>query len=344
MLKQKIVIIGGTFDSSGGKSSYIVEQLMKTLGAGGINGGYLTELEIDFTKIDTLIWMPNIDNSEDKILPQIKLKNPKMLLIQSKRVRDSDFQVSDMVGRLLTSHSLLGIMITKVSGAYFYRVVDPLGNQLGHTSKIGDLARVLYHRIIYIKSLSRIGSWWLGPRRSQPDCAEFLEVVKSFGDRFSKFVTAVNPNRLLGNASTRCESGFPAIKHDKRIYVSKRNVDKKTLNLGDFVEVESLVNLVGYYGFKKPSVDSPVQIMLFDHFKNIKYIIHGHAYVKGAAFTTNKIPCGFLEEFEDITEIYPDPNTRNFVVNLKGHGCLIACDNLEYFENIKLVGRTLPEY
>ena len=39
---------------------------------------------------------------------------------------------------------------------------------------------------------------------------EFVGVVHRMGDRFSGFVNAVNPNRLLGNASTRCSYGFPA--------------------------------------------------------------------------------------------------------------------------------------
>ncbi len=338
-----IFVVGGTFDEDGGKPSYIVSQLMESLGAEGINGGCLTELEIDFTEISTLIWMPNIDNAEDKILPEIKKANPHILLIQSKRVIEKDYQVSDVVGRLLTSKSLLGIMITKESGDYTYRVIDPLGNQHCLTADIDVLASTISDRVKYIKGLSRIGSKSIGPEREMDIDQRFIDIIQRSGTEFSKFVNAINPNRLLGNASTRCSYGFPASRDGDRIFVTRRNVDKQTLSQDDFVEVALNDGVIEFLGDAKPSVDTPIQVMLFDHFKNIKYMIHGHVYVEGAELTDHKIPCGFIEEFDDIVNFVTDSETEEFAINLRGHGCLIACSNLDFFDSIKFTNRPFPE-
>ena len=63
----------GTFGYFGGKSSYIGGKIIEALGCEGINGGHLDDLkDIDFTKHNVLLWMPNINNTETKILPRIK--------------------------------------------------------------------------------------------------------------------------------------------------------------------------------------------------------------------------------------------------------------------------------
>ena len=173
----------------------------------------------------------------------------------------------------------------------------------------------------------------------------FIDIIKNFGDQFATFVNAVNPNRLLGNASTRCSSGFPAVKEDERIFVSKRNVDKQTLCSEDFVEVSLPDKHIEYFGENKPSVDTPIQVLLFSCFPNIKYMIHGHVYVEGAPMTRHKIPCGYLEETVDILEHFHDHlNVEQFSINLRGHGCLICCSDLAYFDTVKLEGRPFPEY
>lgn len=335
-------IVGGTFNKDGGKPSYIISQLMKFLNADGVNGGYLTDLELDFASMSTLIWMPNIDNGEDKILPSIKKVNPHLLLIQSKRVIEKEYTEGDVVGRLLASKSLLGIMISKVDDIYSYRLIDPLGNKHCQTTSLEDLANSINARVSYIKCLTRVGSKSIGSKRDFSIASRFIDIIQRSGTEFTKFVNAVNPNRLLGNASTRCSYGFPASREGDRIFVTRRNVDKQTLSEADFVEVTLSEKTIEFYGEAKPSVDTPIQIMLFNQFP-IKYMIHGHVYVADAELTTHKIPCGFIEEYDDIVDHIIDENSKEFAINLRGHGCLIACENLDFFDKIKFVGRPFPE-
>ena len=336
-------IVGGTFNKNGGEPSFIVSEMMKLLGCTGMNGGNLDDLSLDFSFTDILIWMPNVDNSEDKILPTIKTKYPHMLLVQTKRVVDGNYTDADVVGRLLKSHSLLGVVIERIDGKYWFKLLDPLGNLHCRTSDLETLCRALNKRVWKIKSMTRIGSKSVGPVNKFSIDNKFVEAVKNLGTQFSTFVNAINPNRLLGNASTRCASGFPAVRENERIYVSKRNVDKQTLNAEDFVEVSMPDRCVEYYGTNKPSVDTPMQLLLFSYFPNIKYMVHGHVYVKGAPLTQHKIPCGYLEEVLDVLLAMKNRNVEEFSINLLGHGCLIACKDLAYFDTIKLEGRPFPE-
>lgn len=338
------LIVGGTFDNMGGKPSYIVSQLHRHLKWDFINGGDLGVLEtVDFSKLSVLLWMPNIDNSEDKILPNIKKINQKLLLIQSKRVIEKSYTENDVIGRLLQSHSALGIMITKDEN-YNFKLLDPLGNIWTDTQDTVELARAIERRVEHVLRMKRVRSKSVGPKRDFEIEPEFIGIIQNYGHQFTKFVNAINPNRLLGNASTRCARGFPGIRFDDRIFVTRRNVDKQTLSTDDFVEIMNNENEIQYYGEAKPSVDTPIQIRLFNYYKNVNYMLHGHVYVENGLITDLKIPCGFINEFDEIVKLVPDANATNFIINLKGHGCLIMANNLDYFANQKLISRPFPEY
>jgi len=154
----------------------------------------------------------------------------------------------------------------------------------------------------------------------------------------------VNPNRLLGNAATRCAYGFPAVRDSAdRIFVSGRNTPKETINSSNFVELGGFgLQGLQYYGNLKPSVDAPMQRILFIDRPDIKYMIHGHCYIDGAPFTNNVLPCGAINEFCEIFDAV-GPNASEIIVNLRGHGCLIAGPSLSVFDNIELVERPYPE-
>jgi hypothetical protein len=78
-----------------------------------INGGNVSRLTTyKNTDYGVILWMPNIDNKHEKILPDIKKLYPTVTLISTKATVGRDFSDWDMVGRLLQSHSNLGIMIS----------------------------------------------------------------------------------------------------------------------------------------------------------------------------------------------------------------------------------------
>lgn len=345
----RAIVVGGTFDKDGGKASKVVDTLARELGWPVKNGGTLDEMRgMDFKAYDVMLWMPNVSNDEEKILPDIKKQNGKMLLISTKRVVEKQYHEMDVIGRLLKSHSNLGVMIEQTAGGrYKFKLLDPLGNQYCNTDDITALAAAVKARVGEIRALTRIGSVKVGEAQPTGVEPEFIKTVIKLGDEFSRHVNAINPERFLGNASTRrttrCCHGFPAAREEDTYLVSRRNVDKQNMGPEDFVRVRKDEDIVRYYGDAKPSVDSPIQIRLFNHFKNVNYIVHGHVYVDGAPMTDSKVPCGHVEEFNEIAKIVPDKGATDFVVNLKGHGCLVFAKDLSFFDKVKFKPRPFPE-
>jgi len=345
-------IVGGTFDKDGGKPSYIVGEIAKETGFYPINGGNLNQLQnFDFSKVQTIIWMPNVSNDEAKILPDIKKANQKLLLVSSKRAIEKDYKESDVIGHLLANKSNLGIMITK-EDKYNFKLLDPLGNIWADTISIPQLCTKMLNRLDFLGSLTRFGSEKIGELRPFDVDLAFLKIIQRFGNEFTNYVNAVNPNRFLGNAATRCSYGFPSTRKNNRIFVTRRNVDKTSIQANDFVEVEPKGDKVGYYGDNKPSVDTPIQLKLFEQYPNVNYMIHGHVYAQESPFTgwmdtrkpaTSKIPCGCIEEIYEIEKLFPERSSWNFTVNLFGHGFLAFAKDLEYFDKIMLRGRPFPE-
>lgn len=108
------LLVGGTFDENGGKSSYFVAQLAQFLNATCINGGNLSELDhIDLSPYSWLMWMPNIDNAIPKHLPHILKKYPHLHLVQSKRAIERHYTNEQIVDRLHQSGAELALIIRK---------------------------------------------------------------------------------------------------------------------------------------------------------------------------------------------------------------------------------------
>lgn len=344
----KTLIVAGTFADPGGKASKIGSSLKHSLSQQQVhivNGGNLQDLDMALDSVvdfELVIWMPNVDNSIDKYLPKIKEINPKCLLVSSKRVVEKTYTEWDVVGRLLKTKSNLGIMITKPS-KYRFRLLDPLGNLWEDTEDISKLGEALQSRASTLKSITRLPSTQLGDVRSFAIPEDYLEIVRGYGQEFHKYINAANPNRFLGNTATRCMSGFPAVRGDTTYFISKRNVEKGSITSSDFVEVNNKESQIEYYGPNKPSVDTPIQVRLFNFYRNVNYIVHGHVYVTGAEFTPRILPCGAIEEFEDIKSIQPFDTASNFAINLKGHGCLLLANNLDFLKSVPLESRPFPE-
>ena len=63
-------------------------------------------------------------------------------------------------------------------------------------------------------------------------------------------------------------------------------------------------------------------------------MVHSHVYIWTAPFTKTVIPCGALEEFFEIIQEYPNRNSSNFCINLKGHGSIVLAKDLDYLKKM----------
>ena len=93
---------------------------------------------------------------------------------------------------------------------------------------------------------------------------------------------------------------------------------------------------VRYYGNRKPSVDTPVQLKIYQNAPRINYMIHGHYYVYGAPFTLNFYPCGDLREYTDLSQAIALTYNKYAMgaINLQNHGFLLYSSNLEQLREL----------
>ena len=72
-------------------------------------------------------------------------------------------------------------------------------------------------------------------------------------------------------------------------------------------------------------------------------MIHAHVYIDGAPFTKSMVPCGGLEEVEEVMSVIEDEAKDFYAINLIGHGCIIMTNRVEQLKDLPYISRKLPE-
>ncbi|KKN72208.1 hypothetical protein LCGC14_0413450 [marine sediment metagenome] len=350
----RTLLVAGRFDEHGGKPSGYARKLGVELhahlpGTVVVNGGPIEDIPraarqgADY--YDVVLWMPDLQNDLPKYVEGLKSRNRKLLLVTSKRnLAGDDYSIEDVVARALTHKANLVLMVSgereKVRGT----VLDPLG--VAHCldePDVREVARTLANRIEQLRSFTRVGSRSVGPAVRVPDEAEFFDLVRTHAERFHEVIHGVNHTRMLGNASFRCARGFPSFRQEGRIFVSRRNVDKRFIGREAFVAVEQAADgSVAFYGDRKPSVDTPIQLRLYDALPEVNYMLHSHTYIEGANCTEMPVPCGAVEEATLILRAKPQ-HRYGFAVNVLGHGSIYFAKDARSMRDIPWIARPIPE-
>lgn len=386
----KVLVVGGTFDREGGRPSGLVKKISEQMQSRNdfsttiINGGTIEYLHSEVFNMvvdyNIVLWFANVSNDEFK-LRDVKSLNPKCILITSKRNDDNKYTFAELISRALAIKANLTVEFSKVEDKFNMTVFDPLGNVFYSGMNIDDMTNSMMNRALKLTTFTRVPSVKVESEDSEmpevPKKAEFLEFFSFAHNCADIFHNLIRPargtERFLGNMSFRCQNGFPSFKgEDGIIYVSRRNVDKSDINAASFVPTYlDDTNTVRYYGDNKPSVDTPVQLRLYRLFPWANYMIHAHCYVDTTGIndaimmhTKNPVPCGALEEVEEIYGILPKlitdaPGTvtmfnknspRLLAVNLLGHGCILIAKDIEILKELQkykdncFVARPAPEF
>ena len=355
------IFVGGRFGPKQKESSFIRKlfNVLYNINPNGLlkNGGRYCDLSLfvrtfEHIKNDVIFWMPDVSNDEEKLVDQIKNKSPYSLLITSKNNLEGKYSFLDLVSRALKVKANLCLEFTKdEKGKIVGMLFDPLGNQFCKTSDITLLAVTMMNRIQELLRYTRMASKpesKFSPHIPEENPQQFFELVRDYAEVFHNCIHGINTTRFLGNASFRCERGFPSyMGTNGAICVSQRNIDKRAIGPENFVPVglrfDGGVSYVNYWGEHKPSVDTPVQVMLYHFYHHMKFMLHSHTYIKDAPFTSNRIPCGAIEEFYEILRVKPNPETRSMGVNLLGHGSIVMVDHLSKMLTIDYYPRPQPE-
>lgn len=353
------IYVGGKFDDNGGRPSKIAQQVFEAVKSPGMeyhNGGHFLKLEEIISNIGDykkIYWFADIPNEKEKLVKEIKKNNNSCILITSKNNTAGKYSFADLVSRALSDKSNLVLEFIKDEDKRFRgRIIDPLGNVfLDYNEDFSLVGETLKKRTEELESYTRVPSYKVGEKVNIPEKERFFSLIRDCADRFHELINANNNNnnkeRFLGNASFRCERGVPSfnkegLMKEELIYVSRRNVDKRFLGGEGFLGVKQELP-VQYFGDVKPSVDTPIQVRLYQHYNNLRYMLHGHVYIKDAPFTKAVIPCGAMEEADEIIKIFPNPEDINIAINLRGHGSLLLADNIKFLKKASYIARKTPE-
>ena len=351
-MKDRILFVGGSWDLDGGKPSKVVNEFAKKLDNVDLyNGGNYFDLDDIIHKAkdyNVVFWWANVDNNLPKIR-NIKEINNRVMLISSKRNDNDKYNYQQLLQRSLDMKANLTVEFSKKDNLFRMRVFDPLGNVWYEGYNIDECIKSITGRLSVLKKITR-ESTYRGEEINYNNSGneEFLNIVRDYASKFSITIFPEEVKRFLGNASFRCLKGFPSFRGDNCVFVSKRNVNKEYISIDEFVLVYEKDGKIYYCGENKPSVDTPIQVKLYNKFPNINYMIHSHCYIDNAPYTECKLPCGALEEVEEIDKLindyYDGDYNRDFYIfNLSGHGSIMMSNDPKKLERIKLSRRDIFE-
>lgn len=160
-MNKRILLVGGVFDFSVGRRSGYVEKMYDEMihyfGVPYIkylNGGHyetLLDLVNSKNKWDCIIWMPDIDNKHDKVLPFI-FQHSNALIIQSK-YNGGRYTTPDLINRMDESGADMLIEFNKIDNLIKARLIDKMGSVYCDTFSVVDMTITLtdfiHHRLGY---------------------------------------------------------------------------------------------------------------------------------------------------------------------------------------------------
>lgn len=152
-IMRNLLIVGGTFDIGGGKSSGYLSKLASELDSSAsfmqvVNGGSYDELVSicnSMKDVSHLMWFADVPNDFSKLLPEILKKNPHIILIQSKNNRQNKYSAPELFTRMHASGAEFLVEFTNTdTGQLATSVLTIAGNTLiSKTPHVYELAQCL---------------------------------------------------------------------------------------------------------------------------------------------------------------------------------------------------------
>ena len=324
----RTLIVGGDFGDNP-KASSVIAKMAEHFHGEVMNGGSVEDLIYLSQRLmgyELVLWMPNLENFVNKVYPK---KMPGTVLICSKVLRP-DRDRGDAVARVFKMNGNAVITVNTDEKPFKFELLDALANRWYGGTDISTLASYVKDLFIWTKQSIRLNSKLVEFAPNEiveldGNMNDLCDIVHTVADR----VENERGGRYFGNISTRCAAMFPSMRVPHNIVLmSARNSPKTHLTWEDFVPTKLVDKTVLYQGEKKPSVDAPIQLSMYEKYPELNFIIHGHAFIKNAPFTKHYFPCGDMREFEAVTDMLPD-DTGIFIINLKNHGFLIGSRSLE---------------
>jgi hypothetical protein len=349
MRRSELLIIAGVFNDKGGTASpfaeAFAEQANPLFNMRIVNGGTPQQLEETINSVErchAVVWIAHVDDSS--YVPRIKEANKRCLLVQARRNDRHRNTLGEIVTDMLKYRINLCLVVDHDSWQFDFKVIDALGNLWYEGADASKVITLLKWYICYVLDLTKVSSVCFDVNNGNAVIEDdFYKIIRLYDAMFKTISGKLIEGLPDDESLYRFIHGYPSMRVDDVILVSGRSIEGGGIGKSDFMAVEYRKKRVFYSGGVKPSSDAAVHLQLYDYYKDIKYIIHGHCYVEHAPTTMMHVPCGYLEEVEEIKKIYQGRHHSDFVINVLGHGCYICAENLGYFTQCRPAARAFPE-
>lgn len=330
-MSNNLLIVGGNFGYVVNKPSLVIDKLVSSLSVyfkdiTVINSGTLKQLQESANMVgqfDITVWMPDVPDNA----PNIKMeKDIGAVLIVAKNLYSNKCTRTDAVTRIFKYHAnaVIAINRTSIGEPFNFELIDALNNNwTDHKTTLIDELTASIHNLYH----------WTKAAKRESVIHETDDIDKLLELNTKVINTNAEQNiRYFGN--TRCTLMFPSCRQTKGILVSPRNSDKLQLKRNDMIHVyRKKLGQLAYFGNTKPSIDTPIQMSLYEYFPRINFFIHGHNTIKKVHTTKRYFPCGDLREIQqsfDIINTNPMESTHVYsgMFNIKNHGFLIYAENI----------------
>ena len=350
MKKIRLLVIAGVFNAEGGGPSpfadTFIERSRKHFDLQAFNGGdpaLLDEAVSLCGSFRAILWLAHV--KDGGYLSRIKEVNKDCLLIQARRNDRKRNSLCEIILDMDKNGTDLCLIIDHDREKYDFKLLDTVANLWYEGPDTSEVITRLQWYIDHVAELKRIKS---APSDFTPSKItideDYYQIVRLFGAILKNvYKTAKSSECIMDSGALRSMHGYPSVRTDDAVLVSCRNIDARGITKDDFVPVETRTDVVSYSGNREPAIDTAVHLQLYKYYQNVKYIIHTHCCVEHAPMTSIYVPCGCIEDVDEINKIYPNRNSCDFAINLLGHGCIILAENLGYFTQCRLVAKHFPE-
>lgn len=176
----------------------------------------------------------------------------------------------------------------------------------------------------------------------------FVDIAAECSDQFFALRCVDIPLSGSGRPQAgRCLQGMPSFRYQDKTFLSPQAPSQRYIRLEDFIPCYMDGEILRYGSNKNPSVDAPIHLALYQPLPMINYILHAHDYIDGAPFTATSIPCGAIEEIDEIMQAirkhYGDTNQNVYKPNLRGPSSFLMGATVADLYNVHYVARQLPE-
>ena len=288
------------------------------------------QLKIDEVKPHIIIWM-----ADAKKAPILNRPSDSLLIYGKYAGYKENVHNIFASQAIISKMKADGVVLFKPIFVNFYRLelVDKLGNYWEKSKNLNKFIKAIVKLRNFYNEV-KCDTTIFKPRLAVPQLPHRLDIITEISNNLAIQIGMYYTVEDLTTFNLDYTRLYPSIRERGGCFVSKQNIPDNFIEKKDMVYVEKNTH---FNPFIKCPIDTSLHLEIYNRYPNINYIIHGHAYIKDASFTSKYYSCGDKNSIEDL-------GLKTWgLLNLKNHGFLIYAGTLQQLTSITRHVEVLPK-